>query len=67
MRGQNLVKHFLFAVEREAEVADATCLALLHQVVHHAILHIALLEFEHRTAYGMQQIIVDIVRLQLLQ
>ena len=64
---QYLVKHLLLAVEREAEVTDAAGLALLHQVVHHAILHIAFLEFRHRATYGMQQIIVYIVRLQLLQ
>ena len=55
-------------MEREAEVADAARLALLHEIVDDAIVEIAALElFEAAHAYSMEQIIVDITGLQLPQ
>ena len=67
VQGHNLVEDFLLAVEREAEVADAASLALLHEEVHHAVVHIACVELLHSAAHSVQQIVVEIVHLQFLQ
>ena len=66
VHGQHLVEYLFIAVERESEVADAACLALLHQEVHHAIVHVAGVEFVHAATYCVQQVVVDVVDLQVL-
>ena len=55
---------------REAEVAYASLLALLHEPVEYAVVHIAAVECGKRVfafTDGVQQQIVDIVGLKLLQ
>ena len=66
VEGQHLVEHFLLTVERESQVTNAACLALLQQIVHYAIIHIAPVKLLHAATYGMQQIVVDVINLQLL-
>ena len=61
---QHLVEHRFLPVEREAEVADAASLTLLHQEVHHAVVHVASIELVHTAADGVQQVVVQIVHLQ---
>ena len=63
---QHLIEHRFLPVERETEVADAASLTLLHQEVHHTVVHIASIELVHTAADGVQQVIVQIVHLQLL-
>ena len=63
---QDLVKHCLVTVEREAQITYPSSLAFLHQEVHDTVVHITTIELVHATAYSMQQIIVEIVHLQLL-
>ena len=56
------------AVEGEAQVADAACLLFLDEEIHHAVLHVALFESGHAAAAdGVQEVVVEIVRLQLLE
>ena len=66
VQGKNLVEHLLLAMKRETEVADAAGLSLLHEEVHHAVVHITRVELLHSAANGVQQVVVDIVHLQLL-
>ena len=63
VQGYHLVKHRLLAVERKAEIPDAACLALLQQIVHYAIIDIAVLELIHTPADGVEQIIVEVIHL----
>ena len=63
--GDDLVEDILQAVEREAQVAYASCLTLLHQEVHDAVVDVASLELVHVAAHGVQQVVVDVVDLQL--
>ena len=44
---QQGVKHGDVAVIRESQVADAACLALLYQIVQHAVFHVARFEGRH--------------------
>ena len=67
MQRNDLIEHRLFAVERETEVTDTTRLALLHQIVHNAIIDVTAIEFVHSAANSVQQVIVEIVHLQFLQ
>ena len=55
------------AVEREAQVADASCLSLLHQPVQQSVVQIALVQVLHAAAYRVQQQVVNVIRLQILQ
>ena len=56
------------AVEREAEVADAACLALLHEPVEQSVVEVALVHGPHATAAdAVQEEVVDVVGLQVLQ
>ncbi len=65
---QHIVEDRYIAVEREAQVAYASLLALLHQPVQQSVVQEALAQVVHpATAYAVQQQIVDIVGLQVLQ
>ena len=56
------------AVEGEAEVADASCFALLHEPVEQAVVEVALMHRPHASAAdAVQQEVVDVVGLQVLQ
>ena len=67
MQRYYLIEHRLLAVERETEVTDTTRLALLHQIVHNAIIDVTAIELVHSAANSVQQVIVEIVHLQFLQ
>ena len=68
VHGQNFVEYILCAVEREAQVTDATCLAFLHQEIDHAIFNVAGAEsLDAAVANGVQQVVVDVVHLQFLE
>ena len=63
----------LIAMEREAQITDASSLALVLHVVDHAVFDVTFLEGVPAAqaftavAYRMQQIIVEIVGLQLFK
>ena len=65
--GQDLVEHLFLTMKREAQVANATCLAFGHEEFEHAVVHIALAELLHAATNGVEQVVVDIVYLQLLE
>ena len=68
VHGEHLVEHVLRAVEGEAQVADASCLALLHEVVYHPVLNVALAEgLDASVPDGMEEVVVDVVDLELLE
>ena len=68
VHGKHFVEHVHRTVERESEIADAPCFTLLNQEFYHSILDITLAECLYASvADGMQQVIVDIVRLQVLE
>ena len=53
-------------VEREAQIPDASCLALLHEPLQQAVVEVALVQCLHAsTAHGMQQEVIYIVGLQV--
>ena len=66
VQADELVELRRTAVEREAQVADAARLPLLVQELHHPVLHVALAEgFHAAAADGVQEIVVEVVRLEL--
>ena len=68
VHGQDLVEDLLRPVEREAQVADAARLTLLHQVVDHPVLDVAGPEgLDAPVADRVQQVIVEIIGLQILE
>ena len=68
VHGQDLVEDLLRPVEREAQVADAARLTLLHQVVDHPVLDVAGTEgLDAPIADRVQQVIVEIIGLQVLE
>ena len=63
---EQVVEHLHVAVVGEAEVAYAAGLALLDEIVEHAVVHIAGVEgFHAAAADAVQQVVVDVVYLQL--
>ena len=67
MQSEEMVKCLLAPVERKAQMAYPSCLAFLQHEVHHPVVHVTLLECLHSaTSDGMQKIIVEIIRPQLL-
>ena len=67
VHGKYLVKYRFLTMEGETKVADASCLTLFHQEVHHAVINITTIKLIHASTNSMQQIVVDIVYLQFLQ
>ena len=58
------VEYFLLSMERETQITDASCLALSHEEIQQSVLYISFLENLVRKADGMEQIVVEIIRLQ---
>ena len=46
-------------------MADASGLALLYEEIQHAVVDVSFTEVLHAAAYGVQQVVVDVVRLQV--
>ena len=68
VQGQEFVQRLLVAMERESQLADGPFLPLLEQEIHHPVFNITHLESAiSATADGMQEVVVDIIRLQLLE
>ena len=68
VQGDEFVEFSGCAMEGESQIADASCFLLLDEEFHHPVLHVALFESrDAATADGVQEIIVEIVRLQLLE
>ena len=63
VHGQHFIEHLFLSVERETEVSDTASLAFFHQEVQHAVVDIAVVEFLHASADGVQQVIVEIIDL----
>ena len=59
-----LVKAFRSSVERESEVADASCLSLLEEILHHAVVDESLSESVAVTD-RVEKIVVDIICLEV--
>ena len=56
------------AVERKAHLAYLALLPLLQHEIHHPVVHIALLEgCDSALAYGMHQVVVEVVGLHLVE
>ena len=65
---EQVIKHAHVAVVGEAQVADATGLALLQQELQQAVVHEALLQgIQSPAAHAVQQVVVDVVHLEPLE
>lgn len=70
--GEQIIKHFNIAVVRKTEIAYASGLALLKQIVEHTVFHIPVLKAFHSFsgvahAYAVKEQVIDIVDLQLFE
>ena len=66
---EQIVEHRHIAVIGETEVAYSACLTLGEQEVEHAVVDIPFAQHLHAVVahtHGVEQIIVDVIRLQLL-
>ena len=62
------IKAGLVSVKGESEISDASLLPLLHQEIHHPIVHESFIKLCHASAAdGVEEIVVQMVGLEIVQ
>ena len=68
MQGQRIIICIYRTMKRESQITDTPCLPFLQQKFHHSIINIPCFEsLCSATADGVEQIVINIIRLQILE